>query len=131
MIGVLSKIFGGNKSEKDVKKITPQVGKINHFFTKFQSLSNDELRAKTSEFKLCIQQHLSAIDEQINSKKDIAENLPVTNINEKDVIYQEIDLLKKDRDKQIEVILQEILPEAFAAVKETSRRFKENLYSYY
>ena len=127
MIGVLSKIFGGNKSEKDVKKITPQVGKINHFFTQFQSLGNDELRAKTSEFKQRIQEHLSTIDEQINSKKEIAENLPVTNINEKDVIYQEIDVLKKDRDKQIEVILQEILPEAFAAVKETSRRFKENL----
>ena len=126
MIGVLSKIFGGNKSEKDVKKITPQVAKINHFFTQFQSLSNDALRAKTAEFKQRIQAHLRAIDEEINSKKELAENLPVTNINEKDVIYQEIDVLKKDRDQQIEVILQEILPEAFAAVKETSRRFKEN-----
>ena len=58
MIGVLSKIFGGNKSEKDVKKITPQVGKINHFFTQFQSLGNDELRAKTSEFKQRIQEQL-------------------------------------------------------------------------
>ena len=62
MIGVLSKIFGGNKSEKDVKKITPQVGKINHFFTQFQLLSNDELRAKTTEFKQRIKEHLSAID---------------------------------------------------------------------
>ncbi len=126
MIGFLSKIFGGNKSEKDVKKITPQVAKINGYFTQYQSLSNDELRARTTDFKNRIQQHLSAIDEEINTKKENAENLPVTNINEKDVIYQEIDLLKKDRDKQIEVILQEILPEAFAAVKETARRFKEN-----
>ena len=126
MIGFLSKIFGGNKSEKDVKKITPQVAKINGFFTQFQLLSNDQLRAKTGEFKQRIQQHLTVIDEQINSKKELAENLPVTNINEKDVIYQEIDLLKKERDQQIEVVLQEILPEAFAAVKETARRFKEN-----
>jgi len=126
MIGFLSKIFGGNKSEKDVKKITPQVAMINGYFTQYQSLSNDQLRAKTVEFKQRIAQHLTAIDEQINSKKEYAENLPVTNINEKDVIYQEIDLLKKDRDKQIEVILQEILPEAFAAVKETARRFKDN-----
>ena len=126
MIGFLSKIFGGNKSEKDVKKITPQVAKINGYFTQYQSLSNDALRAKTTDFKNRIQQHLRAIDEEINTKKENAENLPVTNINEKDVIYQEIDLLKKDRDKQIEVILQEILPEAFAAVKETARRFKEN-----
>jgi preprotein translocase subunit SecA len=126
MIGFLSKIFGGNKSEKDVKKITPQVAKINGFFTQFQLLSNDQLRAKTAEFKQRINQHLTVIDEQINSKKELAENLPVTNINEKDVIYQEIDVLKKERDQQIEVVLQEILPEAFAAVKETARRFKEN-----
>ncbi|MCW3090663.1 MAG: secA, partial [Ferruginibacter sp.] len=126
MIGFLSKVFGGNKSEKDVKKITPLVGKINGYFTQYQSLSNDQLRAKTVEFKERIRQHLSAIDEQINSKKEQAENLPVTNINEKDTIYQQIDVLKKDRDKQIEVILEEILPEAFAAVKETARRFKDN-----
>ena len=126
MIGFLSKIFGGNKSEKDVKKITPLVARINGYFTQYQSLSNNELRAKTTEFKNRIGQQLSAIDEQINTKKENAENLPVTNINEKDVIYQEIDLHKKERDKQIEVILQEILPEAFAAVKETARRFKDN-----
>ncbi|MEO6733532.1 MAG: preprotein translocase subunit SecA, partial [Ferruginibacter sp.] len=126
MIGFLSKIFGGNKSEKDVKKITPLVAKINGYFTQYQSLSNDALREKTGEFKARIRQHLSSIDEQINTKKEDAENLPVTNINEKDVIYQEIDLLKKEKDKQIEVILQEILPEAFAAVKETARRFKDN-----
>ncbi len=126
MIGLLSKIFGGNKSEKDVKKITPLVAKINGFFTQYQSLSNDALRAKTTEFKNRISLHLGNIDEQINAKKENAENLPVTNINEKDVIYQEIDVLKKERDKQIEIILLEILPEAFATVKETSRRFMEN-----
>jgi preprotein translocase subunit SecA len=126
MIGFLSKIFGGNKSEKDVKKITPQVAKINSYFTQYQSLTNDQLRNKTVEFKQHIQQHLSAIDLEINTKKENAENLPVTNINEKDVIYQEIDVLKKERDKQIEVVLQEILPEAFAAVKETARRFRDN-----
>ena len=126
MIGFLSKIFGGNKSEKDVKKITPLVAKINGYFAQYQLLSNDDLRARTANFKNRIKQHLAVIDEQISLKKEHAENLPVTNINEKDVIYQEIDVLKKERDKQIEVILQEILPEAFAAVKETARRFKEN-----
>ena len=126
MIGFLSKIFGGNKSEKDVKKISPQVEVINRFFTEYNSLSNDALRNKTHEFKARIQKHLGAIDEQINTKKADAENLPVADINQKDVIYQEIDALKKDRDKNIEEILLEILPEAFAVVKETARRFKEN-----
>ncbi|MEJ7588531.1 MAG: preprotein translocase subunit SecA [Ferruginibacter sp.] len=126
MIGFLSKIFGGNKSEKDVKRITPFVAKINGFVTQYQSLSNDDLRAKTTEFRERIRQHLSAVIEEINTKKENAENLPVTNINEKDVIYQQIDILKKEKDKQIEVILLELLPEAFAAVKETARRFMEN-----
>ncbi|MEP7111595.1 MAG: preprotein translocase subunit SecA, partial [Ferruginibacter sp.] len=98
----------------------------NGYFMQFQSFSNDQLRAKTAEFKDRIKQHLDAVDEEINTKKEYAENLPVTKINEKDVIYQEIDVLKKERDKQIEVVLLEILPEAFAAVKETARRFLEN-----
>src|SRR5688572_26682247 len=126
MIGFLSKIFGGNKSEKDVKKIAPQVEKINNFFNQYQALGNDELRSKTQDFKSRIQAYLADIDTEINSKKEQAENLPVTEINEKDVIYQEVDRLKKERDKKIEEILQEILPEAFALVKETARRFKEN-----
>ena len=126
MIGFLAKIFGGNKSDKDVKKIAPQVAVINGFFITYQNLSNDELRNKTQEFKQRIKAHLSAIDAEINSKKADAENLPVTDISQKDIIYQEIDALKKDRDKNIEEILLQILPEAFAVVKETARRFKEN-----
>ena len=126
MKGFLAKIFGGNKSEKDVKKIAPLVIKINEFFTQYQSLSNDQLRNKTQEFRSRIKAHLTAIDEQINSKKIEAEALPVTSITEKDTIYHEIDTLKKDRNKQIEEILEQILPEAFAVVKETSKRFKEN-----
>ena len=112
MIGFLSKIFGGNKSEKDVRKITPLIAQINNYYTEYQSLTNDALRAKTIEFRERISEHLKAIDEEINTKKETAENLPVTQINEKDVIYQQVDALKKDKDKQTEVILQELLPEA-------------------
>jgi preprotein translocase subunit SecA len=126
MLGIISKLFGGNKSEKDVKKISPQVEKINQFFTQYQSLSNDALRNKTVEFKERIAAHLTAIDKEIAEKKQAAEELPVDNITGKDLIYKEIDELKKTRDKQIEEILEELLPEAFAVVKETSRRFKEN-----
>ncbi len=59
MAGILAKIFGGNKSEKDVKKISPYVGKINEFFNSYQSLTNDELRNKTQEFRQRIKEHLS------------------------------------------------------------------------
>jgi preprotein translocase subunit SecA len=126
MAGILSKLFGGNKSEKDVKQITPYVGRINEFFTQYKSLSNDELRAKTVEFKNRIQEHLSETDNAINEKKVEAEQLSALDIAGRDLLYQEIDKMKKDRDKEIEKILLEILPEAFAVVKETARRFKEN-----
>jgi preprotein translocase subunit SecA len=65
------------------------------FLPEYQSLSNDELRSKTQDFKDRIKQHLAEIDEKIQTKKTDAEDLPVTQINEKDIIYQEIDALKK------------------------------------
>lgn len=68
MAGIFAKIFGGNKSEKDVKKISHYVEKINGFFNSFQSISNDELRNKTREFRSRIKEHLSAIESQITSK---------------------------------------------------------------
>ena len=126
MLGFLSKVFGGNKSEKDIKNIMPMVAEINRHFAAYNSLSNDELRAKTGDFRTRIAEHLSGIDSQIAQLNQQAEELPFNDINGKDVIYQEIDKLKKDRDKEIEEVLEELLPEAFAVVKETARRFKEN-----
>ena len=126
MLNILSKILGGNKSEKDVAKIQPYVAKINQFFQQYAALSNDELRNKTVEFRQRIKEHLKEIDAEIAGKQQEADNLPAADIHTKDAIYQEVDVLKKQRDKEIEVILDKILPEAFAVVKETARRFKEN-----
>ena len=126
MLGIISKIFGGSKSEKDVKQIMPLVEKSNGFFAQYQSLSHDQLRNKTVEFKSRIKAHLTKVDEDIAGKNKEAEELPVSDINGRDTIYKEVDELKKDRDQKIEEILKELLPEAFAVVKETSRRFKEN-----
>ncbi len=126
MLGFISKIFGGSKSEKDVKKIQPLVSQINRFFESYQSISNDELRGKTQEFRSRIKDHLSEIDTEIAAKNKAADELPFNDLGGKDAIYQEVDKLKKDRDKKIEEILEELLPEAFAVVKETARRFKEN-----
>ena len=126
MLGILSKIFGGNKSEKDIKHIQPIVEQVNQHFIAYQALSNDELRGKTLEFRTRIQEHLSKIDTQITDLNKQAEELPFNDISGKDVIYQQIDELKKERDEQIEEVLENLLPEAFAVVKETSRRFKEN-----
>jgi len=126
MIGFISKIFGGSKSEKDVKAILPLVTKINQNFQAYQSLSNDQLRNKTVEFRQRIKEHLKDIDAQIAETNQRAEDLPFNDLVGKDAIYQQVDKLKKDRDQKIEEILKELLPEAFAVVKETARRFKEN-----
>jgi preprotein translocase subunit SecA len=126
MLGILAKIFGGNKSEKDIKAIQPVVGQVNEHFLAYQSLSNDQLRAKTQEFKARIREHLSKIDTEVAALNKSAEELPFSDINGKDVIYQQIDGLKKERDEHIEEVLETLLPEAFAVVKETARRFKEN-----
>jgi preprotein translocase subunit SecA len=126
MSGFLSKLFGGSKSEKDVKVITPYIVKINAFFEQYQSFSSDELRNKTEEFKQRIKEYLTETDNEINRKKEEAEQLDSVDISGRDQIYQEVDAMGKERDKKIEEILLEILPEAFAVVKETARRFKDN-----
>jgi preprotein translocase subunit SecA len=126
MLGIFSKIFGGNKSEKDIRHILPLVDEINQHFSATQSLSNDELRGKTQEFKARIDEHLRPINNQIAELSAKAEALPFSEIQGKDVIYQEIDGFKKKRDEQFEEVLKTILPEAFAVVKETARRFKDN-----
>ena len=126
MISFLSKIFGGSKSDKDVKKLQPVVAEINRFYEELQSLSNDELRNKTQEFRARINDHLSDVDQQIADKKAEAETDNAEDIQFREAVYNDVDKLVKKRDEQIEEILRIILPEAFAVVKETARRFKEN-----
>ena len=126
MFNIVSRLFGGSKSEKDVKLITPLVGKINGFFAAYQLLSNDELRGKTLEFRARIKDHLTELDGQINDLSEQAEQLPSEDILGRDDLYKQVDELKKKRNEKIEEILDLILPEAFAVVKEAGRRFKEN-----
>lgn len=126
MIGFLSKIFGGSKSDKDVKKLDPIVAEINKYFEEFQSLTNDELRNKSVEFKAIIAEHLKDINSEIDAKKAEGDEHPEGDLHDREAIYEEVDKLIKKRDEQLEEVLQRILPEAFAVVKETARRFKEN-----
>ena len=124
MLGFLAKVFG-SKSERDIKLIQPTVLKINEEYLKLAAISNDELRAKTIVFKDRIKTFLAEIDEKIAGLKTEAESEEL-NLHQKTAIYDEVDALIKDRDKELEKILEELLPEAFAVIKETSRRFSEN-----
>ena len=126
MIGFISKLFGGSKSDKDVKRIQPLVAEINTHFNNYKTLSHDELRNKTQEFKERIKNHLSAVDAEIEAKKKEADDFAGEDLHSREAIYDEVDKLIKKKDEQIEEVLKIILPEAFAVVKETARRFKEN-----
>jgi preprotein translocase subunit SecA len=126
MLQFLSKIFGGSKSEKDVQRISPVIQKTKVFFDAYSKLSNDDLRAKTFEFKSLIQQRLLATDTEIVNLGNQAEALPADDFNGKDLLYKQVDDLRKSRNQQIEKVLEEIMPQAFAVVKETARRLSTN-----
>jgi len=121
----LAKLFG-SKSDRDIKEVMPLVKEINTVYESLKSISDDDLRNKTLEFKDRIAEFLKDIDAQLEeAHKTVAENTELS-ISEKEAVFEGIDKLEEDRNKQLEVVLMEILPEAFAVVKETARRFKEN-----
>ncbi len=120
------KVIMGDKKKKDIKDISPFVSKINQQFSLLSGLSNDQLRNKTNEFKARIKDFLSEIDAQIAEITDHVKNNPNMDVDEKDRLYTEQDKLAKKRDEELEKVLLDLLPEAFAVVKETAKRFKEN-----
>ncbi|MCE2675559.1 MAG: preprotein translocase subunit SecA [Sediminibacterium sp.] len=125
MLQIISKIFGGSKSEKDVKKIDHLVAVINGHYNSYKGLSNDDLRSKTTEFKAKIKAYLADSDNQIESLQAEAEALPTSDFMGRDGLYEQVDVLKKQRDTTLEKVLWDILPEAFAVVKEAARRFTD------
>ena len=123
MLKIFKKIFG-TKYDRDVKEYSPVVEVINEHFESFKSLSNDQLRNKSLEFKAKIADFLKEIDDEISELNTKAAD--TADVFEKETVYNEIDALVKERDTELEKALKEILPEAFAVVKETARRFKDN-----
>lgn len=120
MFGFLRKLFG-NKHERDIKQMRPVVVEINQHFEKLKQLSHDQLRNKTNDFRARIKDHLRPLDEKIEKLHQAAQS--EADIYKKQDHFEQIDKIRKDRNKEIEVVLRRILPEAFAVVKETSRRF--------
>ena len=123
MLGFLKNIIG-TKQDRDLKQYQSLVLEINKNFESFQSLSSDELRGKTLEFRERISDYLSEIDAEIASVTEKA--VSSEDFNEKDELFKEVDELRKNRDKALEDVLRQILPEAFAVVKEAGRRFTQN-----
>ena len=123
-INSIIKVFVGDKSQKDVKVLQPYLNKIKTFETPLMALSHDELRGRTAFFKDRIKQARSDKDAKIAALKLEVES--IEDIDKREDIYVAIDALEKEAYDVSEKTLMEILPEAFAVVKETARRFKDN-----
>lgn len=120
---ILKKVFG-SKADRDLKQIRPVLNKVLEAYGPIDKLSNDELRAKTEELKARLRECEAPFEKRIAEiKAKLDEDIPV---HEKENLATESDKLVKDEDAEIEKVLEEILPEAFAIMKSTARRFKEN-----
>jgi len=125
MIGFIKR-FLGDKETRDNKVIIPYVNKIKASYEHIKTLSNDELRAKTAEFKKRIAEYIAAEENEIAELTLQVEDDFEIDIDEKEKIYERLDQLKEQSYKKTQDILDQILPEAFAVMKETARRFKDN-----
>ncbi len=124
LLNSVLKVFVGDKTKKDLAKILPLVEQINSHYKSFKDLSNDELRKKTFSFKNKLQSDLKLVNDQIQQIESKIKN--IEDIDQKENLYQQIDDLTTESEKIIAQSLEELLPEAFAVVKETARRFVEN-----
>ncbi len=108
-----------------MKEVAPYVNKVAAEFDKLQGITNDELRAHSAALKLRIEEYVSEQKRTVGELKNRAED-PEVDVNEIESLYLEIDKLEVKIDEMYEEILNEVLPESFAIIKETARRFKEN-----
>jgi len=118
------KVFVGDKSKKDIGELQPLVDEIKKYEAALEKLSLDELRAKTDTFRKIIKEDQQAVQEEIDRLEKEAEEMQ--DIDKKEDIYNKIDSLKDERYEIEKETLNKILPEAFAVVKETAKRFKFN-----
>jgi len=118
MLGVLKKIFG-SKHERDVKLLMPMVEQINRYYEEYQKLSDDELRAKTQEFRARIHEAIEEVEVEIEAVK---QQLREAEGEEREALANRLEELEKERDTITAEVLDELLPEAFAAVKDACRR---------
>jgi preprotein translocase subunit SecA len=129
MSGILSKVlktFVGSKTDRDYKELSPIIDEVAVAYQSYQSISDDALRNKTVELKAKIADKTKTQEDEITALKDKIENDNTLSIADKEAIYNQIDQLDKDILALVEEVLGEIKAEAFAVIKETSRRLSEN-----
>ena len=125
IVASLIKMIFGSKADKDRKEIEPYLEKIKAVYPTIEALTNDELRARSEELKRRITDYIAEDEARIAALREALEK-PETTLAEKEKISKEIDDRTKRIDDRIEEKLDEILPEAFAIMKDTARRFAQN-----
>lgn len=125
MLGGLLKKLVGDKSATDRKKYQPVIDQVSAIFPGLASLSDDELRGKTDGFRAQVQAATEALENEVTSLREKANDMSLA-LHEKEAIYEQIDAKEKEINEVIEKVLEDILPEAFAVVKETARRWAQN-----
>lgn len=120
VINSLLKIFVGDKKQQDLKKLQPIIGQVHSFEAQIAGLSNDQLRLKTRDFKNRISEETASFQSKI---AELEAQLELSGVDEKETIYEQIDELNHKIYQTTEAVLNEILPEAFAVIKETAKRF--------
>jgi len=125
MMNLLSKLFG-TKIEKDLKVLNPILNTAIKAYPEIAKLTNDELRAKTLQFKEAIRERVKAEEDEIIALKERIDLEYDMDVEEKEALYLDIERLEKESYDKTKVILNEILPEAFQVIKETALRFKDN-----
>ncbi len=123
MLKYIAKLFG-DKQGRDLKELQPYVVKINAEYDKLRVVSDDELRGKSVELRKRIQDYVADITAEIESKKVEAKTSEDLEASEQ--MYEEAEKLEKKRNERLEEVLDQVLPEGFAIVKETARRLTEN-----
>lgn len=121
--GILKKLFG-SKAERDMKQIRPILDKVLAAYDRIDKLSDDELRSETDRIRGIIKDRIAADEAQKKSLRTQLEDVEIP-VEKKEALATEVDKLAKKIDEEIEEVLMEVLPDAFAVMKSTARRFKE------
>ncbi len=127
-MSIVEKVVGslfGSKSERDLKELQPWVDKINAETDRISGMSNDQLRAESVELKKRVRDSIATEQEEIAGLKVQLDD-PRMDVDEKEKLYQQVEKIEKTVDETLDRALEEVLPLAFAIIKETARRFKEN-----
>jgi preprotein translocase subunit SecA len=121
----VAKVFG-TKSDRDIKEVMPYVERTNAVFATLRTLSDDDLRGRTKQVQDTLADKLRVTDDQLAALHQRIADEPAMELPAKEAIFEQIDVLEKQRNVELEAALLEVLPDAFAIMKETARRYKEN-----